>query len=410
LFYYCFYFVLFCVRLMIKSEQIAREIAAEIRAGEHGGPSDRFLTVRQLAERFGASLATAQKAVKQLKEEGLLTADSTRSARIGAAAFSRGRDGAAPRRLGLVVTDITNPFFSRVCRDVQRAAGDRGYQVLMAGSESNFQRERQVIEGFLEIGVEGLLICPGLDEACSELYRGLIDQGVRLSFVSRRAEGVEADFVIAHNFAGGALAAGHFLSMGYDSFGYLGFGPRLKRDERLQGFRSALLEEGVDLEPDRIAGGDGRDIANGRRGMRRLMQNAQRPRAIFAFNDLLAIGALEYCREHAISVPGEVAIAGFDNLPESRVTSPPLTSVAYPVQSISLLAVQSIVDRIEGSGDRPPNRILLEPHLVVRRSTDPRAKAPGSSTSSRIEESGMVQKGVRYRCAKHPAGRSGNGT
>ena len=371
---------------MIKFEQIAREIRAEIRAGEHGDPSDRFLTVRQVAERFGVSLTTAQKAVKQLKEEGLLTADSTRSARIGAAAVSRQRDGAAPRRLGLVVTDITNPFFSRVCRDVQRAARDCGYQVLTASSESNFQRERQVVEGFLEIGVEGLLICPGLDEACSALYRSLIDRGVRLSFVSRRAEGVDADFVVAHNFAGGALAAGHFLSVGYDSFGYIGFGPRLRRDERLQGFRSALLEEGVELDPDLVAGDNGRDIANGRRGMRRLMENARRPRAVFAFNDLLAIGALQYCREHRIAVPGEVAVAGFDNLPESRVTSPPLTSVAYPVRSISRLAVQSILDRIEGVGDRPPNRILLEPHLEVRRSTDPKATAPGSSMGSHEEE------------------------
>lgn len=375
---------------MIKFEEIARVVGAEILAGEHGGPSERFLTVRQLAKRFGASLATAQKAVKQLKEEGLLTADSTRSARIGAAAVSRGRVGTAPRRLGLVVTDITNPFFSRVCRDVQRAAGDCGYQVLTASSESNFERERQVVESFLEIGVEGLLICPGLDEACAVLYRGLIDRGVRLSFVSRRAEGVEADFVVAHNFAGGALVAGHFLSLGHDSFGYIGFGPRLRRDERLQGFRSALLEEGVELGPDRIAGDDGRDISNGHRGMRRLMENARRPRAVFAFNDLLAIGALQYCRKHGIAVPGEVAVAGFDNLPESRVTSPPLTSVAYPVRSISRLAVQSIVDRIEGVGDRPPNRILLEPHLVVRRSTDPKAKASGPSMGRQGEESATV--------------------
>ena len=74
-------------------------------------------------------------------------------------------------------------------------------------------------------------------------------------------------------------------------------------------------------------------------------------------------------------MPGEVAIAGFDNLPECRVTSPPLTSVAYPVQSIARLAVQNLVDRIDGSGDRPPNRILLEPHLVVRGSTDPKARS-----------------------------------
>jgi len=375
---------------MVKFEQIAREIAAEIRAGEHGGPSDRFLTVRQVAKRFGVSLATAQKAVTRLKQEGLLTGDSTRSAKIGPSALSHAtlpeRAGCSPRRLGLVVTDITNPFFSRICRDVQRAAGDSGYQVLMAGSESSFPRERQIIEGFLEIGVEGLLICPGLDEACSELYRRLIARGVPISFVSRRAEGVEADFVVAHSFAGGSLVAGHFLSMGYDSCAYLGFGPRLKRDERLQGFRSALLQEGVDLGADQIAGGDGRDIANGYRGMRRLMKKARRPRAVFAFNDLLAIGALEYCREHGIAVPEDVAIAGFDDLPESRVTNPPLTTVAYPVESISRLAVQSLIDRIEGSGHRPPNRILLEPHLVIRRSTDPTAKARASSRSPQAEE------------------------
>ena len=101
---------------------------------------------------------------------------------------------------------------------------------------------------------------------------------------------------------------------------------------------------------------------------------ADRPRAVFAFNDLLAIGALQYCQEQGIAVPGDVAIAGFDNLPQCRVTSPPLTSVAYPVQSIARLAVQNLVDRIEGAGDRPPHRILLEPHLVVRQSTDPRAE------------------------------------
>ena len=96
----------------------------------------------------------------------------------------------------------------------------------------------------------------------------------------------------------------------------------------------------------------------------------------------------DYCQEHGISVPGQVAIAGFDNLPESRVTSPPLTSVAYPVESIARLAVQSIVDRIEGAGDRPPNRILLEPHLVVRQSTD--LEAVGTTKHNPSIEDGLA--------------------
>ena len=364
---------------MAKFEQIARELRAEILAGMHGSPGDRFATVRDLAKRFGVALTTAQKAVQKIKAQGLLIGDSTSPAKIApAAALQVNVESAArpsPRRLGLVVTDITNPFFSRVCRDVQRAAGERRIQVLMGSSESEFQRERKLIEGFLEIGVEGLLICPGLDEACAALYQNLIDQGVPLLFVSRRVQAVEADFVVAHSFVGGAAVAGHLLSLGYDSFGYVGFGPRLKRDERLQGFRSALREEGVELPADRIADGDGRDIVHGYRAMQRLVGRGSPPRAVFAFNDLLAIGALQHCQEQGLAVPGDVAIAGFDNLPQCRVTSPPLTSVAYPVQSIARLAVQNLVDRIEGSAERPPHRILLEPHLVVRQSTDPQAKS-----------------------------------
>ncbi|HUT94702.1 MAG TPA: substrate-binding domain-containing protein [Thermoguttaceae bacterium] len=370
---------------MAKFEQIARDLTAEILAGLHGSPGDRFMTVRELAGRFGVALTTAQKAVQKIKTQGLLIGDSTSPAKIGPAAARQAAGASAarfsPRRLGLVVTDITNPFFSRVCRDVQRAAGEQGFQVLVGSSESDFQRERKLIEGFLEIGVEGLLICPGLDEACAALYRNLIDQGVRLLFVSRRVGGVEADFVVAHNFVGGAAVAGHLLSLGYESFGYIGFGPRLKRDERLQGFRSALLEEGVELAADRIADGDGRDILHGYRAVERLFERTSRPRALFAFNDLLAIGALQFCQEQGIAVPDEVAIAGFDNLPQCRVTSPPLTSVAYPVQSIARLAVQNLVDRIEGAAERPPYRMLLEPHLVVRRSTDPQAKSTRSSVA-----------------------------
>lgn len=375
---------------MPKFDQIARQVKTEILDGQHGEPGNRFMTVRELAERFGVALTTAQKVVKQLKDDGLLIADSTSPAKISPAVSSPKADaggGSAPKRIGLVVTDLTNPFFSRVSRHVQQVAGEEGYQVLVTSSESEFERERRQIDGFLEIGVEGLLICPGLEDACASLYRRLIDRGVRLSFVSRRVEGIDADFVVAHNFVGGASMAGHLLSVGYESFGYIAFGPRLKRDERLRGYRSALLEEGFQLGTEGIVHGDGRDIVHGHHAMQSLMECGRAPRAVFAYNDLLAIGALRYCQEQGIAVPDDVAIAGFDNLPECRVTSPPLTSVAYPIQSIARLAVRNLIDRLEGARDRLSHRILLEPHVVVRESTDPRAEESRSPTASREDAS-----------------------
>jgi LacI family transcriptional regulator len=201
-----------------------------------------------------------------------------------------------------------------------------------------------------------------------------LKRNVHLVFVSRRVEELEADFVVAHNFVGGASVAGHFLSMGYDSFGYLAFDPSLKHDVRLSGFRSALMEEGIQFDNSQVVSGNGRDIVHGYQAMAQLMESKARPRAVFAFNDLLAIGALEYCEEHGIAVPGKVAVAGFDNLPESRVAHPPLTTVDYGVEAMARLAVQSLIDRIHQPQEHLPARILLEPRLVVRRSTDPQAR------------------------------------
>ncbi|NUQ63416.1 MAG: substrate-binding domain-containing protein [Pirellulales bacterium] len=373
---------------MPRSDQIACRIRGELRQGQFGYAGDRFLTVRELAERFGISLSTAQKVVRQLKDEGLLVGDSTNPAKISLEAVSGGpAESGGPRRLGLVVTNIASPFFSSLCRHVQFVGLELGCQVLAASSEYDCLREERAIRGFLEIGVEGLLICPGLADECTRLYRDLLARGVPVTFVSRRVPQLEADYVVAHNFVGAASVAGHMLNMGYRSFGYIAFGPRLDPDVRLSGFRSALQEEGVELPDERVVAGEGRDIQHGYAAMSHLMQGKNRPRAVLAYNDLLGIGALQYCRDQEIDVPGEAAVAGFDNLPESRVTTPPLTTVDYGVESMARLAVQTLLGRIRDPR-RLPNRILLEPHLVVRQSTDPDARDPAASEKTGSSQAG----------------------
>jgi LacI family transcriptional regulator len=360
---------------MARWESIVRQLESEIRQGRHGRSCERFMTVRQLASRFRVSPVTAQKVVKCLKENGLLVSDSTNPAVIGPGVVGAASAAGGPSRLGMVTTRIASPFFSSLCRHAQQIAAGRGLQVLVASSEYDFARERRAVESFLEIGVQGLLVVPGLDEACFDYYQELARR-VPLVFISRRLEGVAADFVVADNFVAGAAVAGHFLSRGYTSLGYIGFGARLKRDVRLSGFRSALAEQDVPLEPERVVCDEGGTVQHGYRAMSRLMKLRPRPRAVFAFSDLLAIGALQYCQKHGIGVPEQVAIAGFDNLPQSQVTTPPLTSIAYPVEAMARLSVQCLVDRMAAGAQHAPSRILLEPHLVVRRSTDPQAPEP----------------------------------
>ena len=107
--------------------------------------------------------------------------------------------------------------------------------------------------------------------------------------------------------------------------------------------------------------------------MAKLASLANPPRAVMAFNDLPAIGALQYCREHDIAVPGEVAIAGFDNLAETGVTHPPLTTVEYPHAEIGRLAIQTLIDAIRSPGERIGGCSRLLPRLLTRGSSDPTA-------------------------------------
>ena len=360
---------------MSRVDDITRQIQRKIINGTLNNESGRSMTVRGVAKHYGVSTSTAQKALRQLKSDGFLMGNSTNAPLIAPSSkWKVGGNtltGASPRRLGLVVTDITNPFFSGLCRCVQKIGAGMGYQVLVAGTDGDFEREKRVVKSFLDIGVQGLLVCPGFDDACRDYYSELAENKTWLVFVSRRIEGIDVDSVIVHSFVGGAAMAGHFLTMGYESFGYIAFGHRLKRDERLIGFQTALSEEGVDPAALQIADANGRGIADGYRAMESLMKEGPAPRAVFAYNDLLAIGALQYCQEHGMSVPTNVAIAGFDNLPESRVTNPQITTVSYPVEMIAKLAVENLVDLIGRSSPRRPNRVLLEPHLIVRQSSDP---------------------------------------
>jgi LacI family transcriptional regulator len=377
---------------MSRISEVLERIREELARGSHGKANDRFMTVRDLASRYRVSLVTAQRVMRSLREQGLLIADSTNPAFISATALRPISSEApgTPRRLGLVITNIASPFFSQLCRHIQQEASAMGCQVLTAGSQYDFHREKKAIESFLEIGVEGLLIVPGLDEACQPFYQGLIDRRVPLAFVSRQVEGVAADYVVADSFLGSAAVAGHFVSMGYQSFGYIGFASLLKRDARLSGFRSALLEGDAKLEPERIVNADGGGIDDGVRAMAKLMSGRRRPRAVFAYHDLLAIGALQYCQTHGIAVPGEVAISGFDNLPQGQVTSPALTTVSYPVESIARLAVQCVAERRgDGTAIRPCHHILLAPQLVVRQSTDPSA-APVESAAAADYQVGEI--------------------
>jgi len=355
-----------------KRTELVERVAQEIGAGDHGKEGAAFLSVRGFAARYGTSIVTAHKVILDLKRDGWLDVGPGNTTVIG-------RKGSPSSRgvphIGVIIGSHLSPHFNQLTHEMKQAAEANGYALLCASTEYDVVRERQVIDNYLDLGVVGLIVTPGLGEESVALYRDLTARGVALVLVGREVEATNVDCITADHFAGSAAVAEHFVEMGYTSFGYIGFGPRLKMDMRLNGFRSALCHEGFDLPAANVVDDNGWGIANGYRAMAKLAGQSNLPRAVMAFNDLPAIGALQYCREHDIAVPGDVAIAGFDNLAETQVTHPPLTTVEYPHAEMAQLAIQTLLDIIRCPREqRIGGCRRLRPRLLIRASSDPNAE------------------------------------
>lgn len=356
------------------AHRVAIVVRQAIYAEEYGLPGDRFLSVRQLAERFEISLVTAHRTMELLKQWQVLYAQANRIAVIHPQLKPQGLSDGPARivRVGMVVTNLASPFFTRLAYHIQSLASQMGITVLLASSDYDPAREQSIVEGFLDIGVKAILAAPGLTPSSHALYQRVLDhKDTRLIFVSRRVETLPVDSVVVHNMLGANKVAEHLLELGHRQFGYIGFRSDLKQEPRLAGFRSALHERGIKLANDQIIYAQDWHPENGQKAMAQLMQAAKPPTAVFAYHDLLAIGAMQYCREHHIRVPKHVAIVGFDDLPESRVTTPALTTISYPLRSMAELALQMIEQPLDQAADRQPHTVLLEPSLDIRGSSDP---------------------------------------
>jgi LacI family transcriptional regulator len=353
---------------MNKTEQIIYSLSNEITSGKHGKGELPFKTVRTIASEYNVSLVTAQKVIKALKGENLLISSSTRGNYVNPELVSDTKSiKVASKSIGLILSKIANPFFSSLCQNIQLEAQKHGYNIVANSHEYDAEREKNIIEEHLKMGVAGFLITPGIDDSCLEIYNKLLADKVPTVFMGRTPGNISATIVAAHNNHGGEEVASHFNELGFKRCAYIAFGKGFKQDMRFKGYKNTMLELAGD-EPQ-VAYGEGGDIVNGYNAMKELMNQQNKPEAVFAFNDLLAIGALRYCQEFEISVPEKVAIAGFDNLPESAVTSPALTTIAYPHRSMAKFAVQEITEQIEGREDSKET-ILLSPKLIVRQSTD----------------------------------------
>jgi len=279
--------------------------------------------------------------------------------------LARGLKAERSHTLGLVVPDITNPYFPEIVRGAEDVALEAGYGVFLSNAVEDQRREAASLRMLDERRVDGVIVVsPRLPE--NRLYALL--RAHRAAVVVNRSAPPEIAGAVRLDHASGVRdAIDHLLSLGRRRIGVLA-GPdsSVAARERREGILATLAARGVPLPPERVVR-TAPHIEQGAEATRRLLEAADGLDALLCYNDLVAAGALLACADAGLRVPQDMAVVGFDDIPFARMFTPPLTTLHVPKYDLGVNAMRILLDRIAGRNVRA--EVVLRPTLVVRGST-----------------------------------------
>ncbi len=328
-------------------------------------------TIKQVAGLSGVSIKTVSRVInggEAVSAETLRrVTDAIGRLNYRPNALARGLVTRRSRSIGLVIADIVNPFFPPLVRGVEDTAAAQGYNVILCDTDEHAERERAAVSLLLEKQVDGLILCASRLPA--SFLREVADSGVLMVLVNRALHHARTASVMVDAAEGGRRATAHLLDLGHRRIGYLSGPPSSSSNAgRLRGYTRALEARGIPFSQELVAGGAA-SIDAGRKATEALMAIGRRPpTALFAFDDLMAVGALEELRRQGRRVPQDVAVVGFDDIEMAAFVDPPLTTVAQPKADMGRLAAARLLEMIEGTPATGPRVVTLTPELVVRRS------------------------------------------
>lgn len=270
--------------------------------------------------------------------------------------------------LGVFLSDLHNPFFAEVIDGIQAEAAERGYRTIIGTGDRVELSEARALDTLLELRTEGLILASPIlpmrriAEASREVPTVLVARGSRSSTI---------DSVANDDTAGAALAVGHLASLGHRRIAHIDGGDGAGARERRRGYERAMDGQGLAREARVVAGAYTEE--GGWQGVRALFSRGRAPTAVFAANDLAAIGTLSALAEQGIRVPEDVSVVGYDNTALAAVHHIHLTTVDQPRPEMGRTAVSLILERLDGER-RSVKHMLMPPSLVVRGTTGPPQK------------------------------------
>jgi LacI family transcriptional regulator len=346
-------------------------VAIEPRPTRAADPSGRSVSVKDVAAVAGVSLGTVsnvlnrpEKVLPATRDHVLAVIDDLGFVRNDAARQLR---AGTNRAVGMIVLDVRNPFFTDVAQGVEERLGEHRRPLILGNSGQDARRESTYLDLFEEQRVSGLLITP-VGQVLPRLRR-LRDRGTAVVVVDRRAGTREFSSVAVDDKRGGRIGAQHLVDTGRRRIAFVG-GPRALSQvkHRLRG-----AEDVVDATPGTqltFVETPTMDADAGRHAADQLvaLDKRSRPDAIFAANDLIALGVLQALTFAGVRVPDDIAILGYDDIDFAASAAIPLSSVRQPREQLGMVAADTLLEVIADPGAKVRD-VVLEPELVVRRST-----------------------------------------
>lgn len=267
--------------------------------------------------------------------------------------------------IGLVITDIDNPFFSSVAKGVEDVASKNKLVTMICNTNENPEKERFFLNAMLSEKVSGVIIVPTTGNL--DFFHELVEDGFPMVMVDRKPKGLNIDSVSLNNKKGGYEAVKKLITNGHKRIGIVaGIKGLSNTEDRLAGYLQALEEEGIKIEKDLIFYGDYVE-SGGRKAIDSFMSLDVTPTAIFSTNNLMTLGCIKEIYKRKLSIPGDVAIIGFDDSTWAEALIPPLTTVKQPGYELGVNAAELLIKRLRG-GNVNTIDVVLNPELVVRES------------------------------------------
>jgi LacI family transcriptional regulator len=274
------------------------------------------------------------------------------------------------KTLGLVITNIANPFYTELAQGIEATARELGYNIIFCSTHSDLSTEKHHIDMLQSKGVDGIIFSSAHMDDPNIL--GLTEEAFPIVLVNRRTYHPtvreKVDYVGIDNILGGFLAVEHLIRLGHHRIGVIGGSSESSVGfERLEGGKKAMASYGLEAIGDYFLEGDFLK-GSGYRGGEEFLGMADPPSAVFATNDYMALGAYQAIIEGGQRVPEDIALVGFNDIEFTATKGVELTTIGQKKYRMGALAVKILVEKIEGGESKPPTKeIFLKPELIIRK-------------------------------------------